>query len=117
MPSTDRQRWARVLPTLAWKHPGLPGEWTRVLERNEDAMRPEPLPGYVWLDTQGKRAACVGRAPGWQSFRNQELRLQTHDVAADMQNRDLQMTSFLVAKLRDDLIARLSELSEVKIAA
>ena len=31
--SIDRQRWAR----------------------NEDARRPEPLPGYVWLDTRGKR--------------------------------------------------------------
>ena len=26
-----------------------------MLERNEDAMRPEPLPAYVWLDTRGKR--------------------------------------------------------------
>ena len=42
-------------PHLAWKHPGMPTEWTRVLERNEEAMRPEPLPGYVWLDTSGKR--------------------------------------------------------------
>jgi hypothetical protein len=25
-----------------------------VLERNEEAMQPEPLPGYVWLDTSGK---------------------------------------------------------------
>jgi hypothetical protein len=40
---------------LVWKHPGLPREWALVLERNEDAMRPEPLPGYVWLDTRGKR--------------------------------------------------------------
>jgi hypothetical protein len=32
----------------------LPTEWTRVLERNPDAMNPEPLPGYVWLDTPGK---------------------------------------------------------------
>jgi hypothetical protein len=54
MASTDRQRWARVPPHLAWKHPGLPTEWTRVLERNEEAMRPEPLPGYVWLDMPGK---------------------------------------------------------------
>jgi hypothetical protein len=56
MPATDPQRWARVPPPLAWKHPGLPREWTRVLERNEDAMNPIPLPGYVWLDTRGKRA-------------------------------------------------------------
>ncbi len=54
MESTDRQRWARVPPHLAWKHPGMPTEWTRVLERNEEAMNPEPLPGYVLLDTAGK---------------------------------------------------------------
>jgi hypothetical protein len=54
MASTDRQRWARVLPALAWKHPGLPTTWTRVLERNPEAMNPEPLPGHVWLDTPGK---------------------------------------------------------------
>jgi hypothetical protein len=24
------------------------------LERNEEAMNPDPLPGYVWLDTPGK---------------------------------------------------------------
>jgi hypothetical protein len=54
MASTDRQRWARVLPALAWKHPGLPTTWTRVLERNPEAMNLEPLPGYVWLDGPGK---------------------------------------------------------------
>jgi hypothetical protein len=54
MASTDRQRWARVPPTLAWKRPGLPTEWTRVLERNEEAMNPKPLPGYVWLELPGK---------------------------------------------------------------
>ena len=54
MASTDRQRWARVPPALAWKRPGLPTEWTPVLERNE-AMNPESLPGYVWLDTRGRR--------------------------------------------------------------
>ena len=55
MPATDPQRWARVPPHLAWKQPGLPREWTRVLERNPGAiLNPEPLPGYVWLDTPGK---------------------------------------------------------------
>ena len=54
MASTDRQRWARVSPHLAWKHPGLPTKWTRVLDRNPDAMEPGPLPGYVWLATPGK---------------------------------------------------------------
>jgi hypothetical protein len=53
--ASSPQRWARVPPHLAWKRPGLPTEWTRVVERNEEAMRPEPLPGYVWLDTRGKR--------------------------------------------------------------
>ena len=38
---------------LAWKRPGLPTQWTRVLERNPEAMNPA-LPGYVWLDTPGK---------------------------------------------------------------
>lgn len=53
MESTDRQRWARVPPHLAWKHPGLPRKWTPVLERNEEAMNPELLPGYVWLGMPG----------------------------------------------------------------
>jgi hypothetical protein len=54
MASTDRQRWARVPPALAWKRPGLPAHWVRVLECNPDAMSPEPHPGYVWLETPGK---------------------------------------------------------------
>jgi hypothetical protein len=54
MESTKPPRWARVLPALAWKRPGLPTEWTRVLERNPEAIPPEPLPGYRWLDTPGK---------------------------------------------------------------
>jgi hypothetical protein len=54
MSSTDRQRWARVAPHLAWKRPGLPTEWTPVLERNPDALNPDPLPDHVWLDTPGK---------------------------------------------------------------
>jgi hypothetical protein len=35
MASTDPQRWARVPPAIAWKRPGLPTEWTRVLERTD----------------------------------------------------------------------------------
>ena len=54
MASTDRQRWARVRPALAWKHPGLPTTWTRVLERNPEAMNPKPLPGHVWLVASGE---------------------------------------------------------------
>lgn len=54
----SHQRWARVPPALAWKRPGVPTEWVRVLE-----CHPEPeavagegfsLPGYVWLDAPGK---------------------------------------------------------------
>jgi hypothetical protein len=43
-----------VPPGMAWKRPGLPTEWTPILERNPEAMNPDPLPGYVWLDTPGK---------------------------------------------------------------
>jgi hypothetical protein len=52
MASTDRQRWARVPPHLAWKCPGLPTEWVRVLERHPDGIA--NLQGYVWLDMPGK---------------------------------------------------------------
>ena len=34
MGSTEPQRWARVPLGLAWKHPGLPRDWVRVLERH-----------------------------------------------------------------------------------
>ncbi len=54
MTSPDRQRWTRVPPALAWKRPGLLTEWVPVLERNPEAMDPEPLPGYVWLDVPGR---------------------------------------------------------------
>ena len=46
--------WARVPPHLAWKKPGLPREWVRVLARHPGGT--EALPGYVWLDMPGK--AC-----------------------------------------------------------
>jgi hypothetical protein len=54
MPSKNRQRWARVSPAIAWKRPGLPAQWTRVLERNPEAMRPGRCQAYVWLETPGK---------------------------------------------------------------
>jgi hypothetical protein len=50
--STARQRWARVPPGLAWKRPGLPTQWVRVLERHPEGTK--ALPGYVWLETPGK---------------------------------------------------------------
>jgi hypothetical protein len=52
MGSTDPQRWARVPPRKAWKHPGLPVDWVRVLDRHPEGV--EALPGYVWLDMPGK---------------------------------------------------------------
>jgi hypothetical protein len=67
MPSTDRECRARVPSHLACKHPGLPRDWVLVLERNEETMRPEPLPGYVWLESAPPAeevVSCVGRPPG-----------------------------------------------------
>jgi hypothetical protein len=56
MASTNPQRWARVPPHLAWKHPGLPTEWTRVIEEMPaDMINPLP-PGYVLLDARKDRA-------------------------------------------------------------
>jgi hypothetical protein len=52
MAATEPQRWARCPPHLAWKRPGLPTDWVRVLDRHPDAV--EALPGYVWLDVPGK---------------------------------------------------------------
>ena len=52
MASTDPQHWARVPPHLAWKRPGLPRDWVRVLERHPEGVK--GLPGYVWLDMPGK---------------------------------------------------------------
>ena len=39
---------------MAWRRPGLPTNWTRVIKRNPDAMNPDPQPGYELLDTPGK---------------------------------------------------------------
>ena len=37
---------------LAWKRPGLPTTWVRVLKNHPESY--EALPGYVWLDMPGK---------------------------------------------------------------
>jgi hypothetical protein len=50
--STNPQRWARGLPHLLWKRPGLPRDWVRVLERHPEGV--QGLLGYVWLDMPGK---------------------------------------------------------------
>jgi hypothetical protein len=31
------------------QHPGIPVEWTAVLDLNPGVLRPDALPGYVWL--------------------------------------------------------------------
>lgn len=31
------------------QHPGIPSEWTSVLDAHPTAFRLDPLPGYVWL--------------------------------------------------------------------
>jgi hypothetical protein len=36
----------------AWKRPGLPKDWVRVLDRHPDGAVAQP--GYVWLDMPGK---------------------------------------------------------------
>jgi hypothetical protein len=38
-PSLAPQRWARVPPGLAWKHPGLRRDWVRVLERHPEGAQ------------------------------------------------------------------------------
>jgi hypothetical protein len=50
---------------LALKRPCLLHPMTRVLEQNEEAMNPEPLSGYVWLDTPGR--CCMLRHHGSSS--------------------------------------------------
>ena len=68
MASTERQRWARVPPHLAWKHPGLPATWTRVLKRNPEAMDPAYGPGTVWYKIKSRTyTQWEGR---WELFQN-----------------------------------------------
>jgi hypothetical protein len=52
MTSTHPQRWARCPPGLAWKRPGLPTKWMRVLDQHQEGF--VALPGYVWLNMPGK---------------------------------------------------------------
>jgi hypothetical protein len=56
-PSTKPQRWARVPPGLAWKHPGLPRDWVRVLEHHPEGIA--TLPDWVWLETPAKVRAAA----------------------------------------------------------
>jgi hypothetical protein len=55
MASTDRQRWARVPPGIAWRRPGLPTDWTPLIEEMPDDMLNPLPPGYVLLDARRDR--------------------------------------------------------------
>jgi hypothetical protein len=55
------QRWARVPPALAWKRPGIPRDWVRVLKDHPEGSR--ALPYYVWLDTRGPRTHVWAHKP------------------------------------------------------
>jgi hypothetical protein len=48
-------------------------------------------------------------------LRAQSNSLQTVDISADMENQDLNVLGILISRLHDDMVARLSELSEPKI--
>jgi hypothetical protein len=52
-PSPNRQpaRVNRVIGKARSRgqHSGIPDEWTPVLDAHPAAFRPDPLPGYVWL--------------------------------------------------------------------
>ena len=53
----------------------------------------------------------------WEPMRSlmaKANRLQTDDVERDMQNEDLTIINILIDKLRDEIVARLSELAEKK---
>jgi hypothetical protein len=58
-------RWARSVPGRSWRHPGIPTEWVKVLDR-----QPEPdivtLPNHVWPDTRAKPPPVPA---AWLEFR------------------------------------------------
>jgi hypothetical protein len=46
---------ARLRAELAAQHPSIPAHtWHPVLVRNPRALRPEPEPGHVWIDVEGR---------------------------------------------------------------
>jgi hypothetical protein len=66
MESTNPQRWARVPPGLAWKRPGLPKEWVRVLERHPEGVT--TLPDWVLAGYAGEGAGGGRTFPGVQGW-------------------------------------------------
>jgi hypothetical protein len=67
-PGADRRRWSREPPPPAGiiRHARVRPEWSRhvhrltagvwypVRERNTEALRPEPLEGYIWVEVHGR---------------------------------------------------------------
>jgi hypothetical protein len=51
----------------------------------------------------------------WRMYRIQELRQQTSDLDADTRDLGLRLLGIVIARLRDDITARLSELGEEKL--
>jgi hypothetical protein len=46
---------ARLRPELAAQHPSIPAHtWHLVLERNPQALHPEPDSGHVWIHVEGR---------------------------------------------------------------
>ena len=59
MGTTHHRQWARCLPSLAWKRPGLPQEWVRVLAQHPEGIR--ALPDYVWVKYGGRALHVMAR--------------------------------------------------------
>jgi hypothetical protein len=107
MASTNPQRWARCPPGLAWKRPGLPTEWTRVLVEHPEGAK--ALPGYVWLDTPGKvrRTAELAVADGLEPEYQAALTTLTAYVEA-LQTATESPAASVVVSCADDLDGRLT---------
>jgi len=52
--SSGYPRMARLRPDLAAQHPSIGPEWFPVLKRNAASLRPDPLPGHVWVCVDGR---------------------------------------------------------------
>jgi hypothetical protein len=53
--------WARVPPATAWHRPGMPREWTAVLECDPTDPNRAPLLGWLFLYENGRIREVDGR--------------------------------------------------------
>jgi hypothetical protein len=93
-PSTPNEQPARK-PRVIGKargrgqHPGIPSEWTPVLDVHPAAFRPDSLPGYVWLQLPDRirevHRQCLEfwYDPPGCALTDEELELLRKIVAAD----------------------------------